>query len=224
MTTTRAYSWTFKAAAALVAAEMAFCVPLYVDAASTSAGASVRITAQPSALGTISIFQVKVAKPGKGTKAIDATPTAPGRSANAPGQLRGDTIQPAVFSISGLPDQAFAIVMPKPGITTSARGSVEFMDFSHDAGGTPTIGSDGSTQFAVGARMKFTPVAVNGSSGISVSNSADQSQDQSEGDFEVQSGSDGKLTPAQKIGLSRPNPFGTQGIEDGFMSVLVSYN
>lgn len=209
MTITRAYSRTVGAATTLLVAQVVLCVPLYVNAASLPAEASVRITTRPSALGTISVFKVNVANPQKNAKAIDAKP----QKRALPGRLldtaNGEIIQPAVFTITGMPSQTFSVSMPQSGISSSASGSVEFTDFAHDAGSTPTIGVGGSTEFAVGARVKFTP-----SSGVSVAQP--QTQNQAENKPEP--------TSAQKAKLLKRNPFGVQGVQDGFMNVLVSYN
>lgn len=206
MTTTRAYSWTFKGTVTLLVAQVALCVPLYVNAAAISGDAGVRVLTRPSALGLISVFQVNVAAAQPGTKTINAKPQKKSNSARLSPTAPGETVQPAVFSIAGLPSQTFAIIVPSAGVASSASGTVEFTDFAHNAGYTPTIGAFGSTEFAVGGRMVFTPT-----SGVSTAPAqAQQAQ--------------AHQTPAQKAGLPRPNPFGVQGVQDGFMNVVVSYN
>lgn len=207
MQTPRTYSWTFKSATALLVTQVALCVPLYVNAAATSGVASVRVLAQPTALGTLSIFEVSVAGAQPSARTINAKPQNVVRSTLAQFSGAEDMIQPAVFSIAGLPTQTFAIVMPSPGSSATPNGTVAFSDFVHNAGGTPTIGVSGSSLFSVGARMRFMP-----SSGISVTQPQAQTQDKP------------NQTPAQKAGLPSVNPFGVQGVQDGFMNVLVSYN
>lgn len=209
MTTMRAYLRTACAATALLVAQVVFCVPMSVNAASAPAGASVRVTARPTALGTISVFQVNVAKPQNDARTINVKPQNPNSLSNLLGAANGETIQPAVFTISGLPNQTFAISVPQSGTTSIEGGSVEFMDFAHNGGNTPTIGAGGSTEFSVGARVRFTPTS-------GASEAQPQTQNQAE--------NNPALTAAQKAVLPKSNPFGVQGIQDGFMNVLVSYN
>lgn len=185
------------------------CVPLYVNAAATSGTASVRVLAQPSVLGTLSIFEVSVAGAQPAARTINAKPQNVVRSTQTLTPDAGDMIQPAVFSIAGLPSQTFAIVMPIPATSLTPNGTFAFSDFVHNAGSTPTIGISGSSLFSVGARMQFTP-----SSGISVTQPQAQAQAQD----------NPNQTPAQKAALPKPNPFGVQGVKDGFLNVLVSYN
>lgn len=211
MQTPRTYSWIYSSAAALVVAQVALCVPLYVNAAATTGAASALVLTQPTALSTISIFSVSTTGAQPKARTINAKPKNAVRSALALPSGGGDTIQPAVFSIAGLPTQTFSIVMPAAGVAPTTGGSVEFMNFAHNAGSTPTISASGSTRFSVGANMRFTP-----SSGISVTKPQVQGSEQAQ--------DKPNQTSAQKAGLPRPNPFGVQGVQDGFMNVLVSYN
>lgn len=67
--------------------------------------------------------------------------------------------QPAIFGVSGEPNQVFSVSIPKHSTTqtsTSQSGEetvVVFSDYAHDAGINPTIGGDGTAIFAVGARV-----------------------------------------------------------------------
>ena len=172
----------------------------------------------PSALGSISIFKVNVANPQKKAKGVNAKPKKKVRSGRPLNAVPGETIQPAVFTITGMPSQTFSVSMPRPGTSTSASGSVEFTDFAHDAGRTPTIGVSGSTAFAVGAHVKFTP-----SSGVSVGQPQTQNPAETTADNTAENKADPK-SKKKKAGLPKKNPFGVQGVQDGFMNVLVSYN
>lgn len=161
-------------------------VPMIADAASANGQASVEVVASPSALGALSNFQVNVPQPSSGSTVIDVSPdtleTASGQDDNGLGR-----IQPALFSISGVPDQTFSISVPLPGTATSDQGSIEFVVFEHNAGTTPTIGADGTAVFAVGAQVKI--------------------NEPSELDFTLGSESDGETTilPDQKPPLpNRP--------------------
>jgi len=71
--------------------------------------------------------------------------------------------QPATFSVSGEPFQVFSVAVPKQRTrtsSTSANGEqtvVVFSDYQHSAGMSPTIGGDGKSVFAVGARVEVGP-------------------------------------------------------------------
>jgi len=214
----RTYSRSIKIAMALLAVEVALVAPMIVGAAGTNGLASVEVVASPSALGALSNFQIGVQKPTSGSTVINVSPeniqmqTATGQQDGTLGRM-----QPALFSISGIPDQTFSISVPQPGSATSGQGEVEFVSFEHNAGTTPTIGSDGTAVFAVGAQVKFTErleldlnaaADPSGATGASTENSADNP--------------DG--TPAEKVGMPKVNPFGVQAVSNGFLNILVSYN
>jgi len=206
------YSRSVKIAVALLAAEVAVAVPMMVTAAATSGAASVEVVSSPSALGALSIFQIGVIKPTSGSTVINVSPdtldTASGQEDNGLGRM-----QPALFSISGIPDQTFSISVPLPGSASSDQGEVEFVSFEHNAGTTPTIGADGTAVFAVGAKVKIS--------------------EPKELDFIAGTGPDGEPTitvddktasPAENAGMPKVNPFGVQAVSNGFLNILVSYN
>ena len=204
-----------KAIVALLSVQVALCLPLSVKADSAIAGASVLIMSQPSVLGALSTFQVSITKPQAADVTNDATPEQAFNANSLLDSGNNQTTQPAVFSISGLPDQSFSIVMPPSGISSSAEGDFEFSNFEHNAGNTPTIGADGNKVFEVGALVKFTPFPTT-PAGTSVAVLA--------GDSKTPDQKIAKKTPAEKDLIPRPNPFGIQGVKDGFLNVLVSYN
>jgi len=224
MKLSRAHTWIYTTAATVLVAQVGLCVPLYVNAASTNASVGVNVLTQPSTIGTLSIFEASFVTPQANTKANNGLAKGKTKKAAAQKPLVSQsisangieqTVSPAVFSIAGLPSQTFAIVMPQPGVSSTPSGNVEFLSFAHNAGNTPTIGTQGSTVFSVGAQMQFTSAANrSASSGVFVSQpqTAQAAQKQA--------------TPksAKKLGMARPNPFGVQGVQDGFMNVLVSYN
>jgi len=220
MTTSRAYSWTFTAAALFVA-QAVMCVPSNANAASASGEASVEVSL-PTSVGTISNLQVNIPNSNTRTVAKATTPQTNINSINVSSFGAGESITPAVFSIAGLPGQTFSIVVPMPGTFSSATGNVQFLGFAHSAGNTPTIGINGSSQFSVGARMQYTPTPTTFAS-------LDQTLYQTQsGPGEPQSRPQGpkiiQPTLAQKVGLPKPNPFGILGIKEGFMNVFVCYN
>lgn len=210
----RTYSRSVKIAMALLAVEVAVAVPMMVDAAGANGLASVEVVASPSALGALSNFSIGVIRPAAKSTVINVSPdninlqTANGQSDNGLGRM-----QPAMFSISGIPDQTFSISVPQPGSTTSNRGQVEFVSFEHNAGATPTIGSDGTAVFAVGAQVKFTEFIE-----LDLTAAADQNGEN------LISEDNPNGTPAEKIGMPKVNPFGVQAVSNGFLNILVSYN
>lgn len=207
MTTNFTYGWMVKVTVVLLGGVGSFCFSLSAQADSALAGASVRIESQPSVIGALAAFQVNISKPKSKAVTVNATPDQGFGANNFLNFNENQQTQPAVFSISGQPAQSFSIVMPQAGVSKTAEGSFEFSGFEHTAGSTPTIGSDGSKVFAVGARVKFTPTA------------ASSAKSDTAPDAQL-----AKETPAQKDRIPRPNPFGIQGVEDGFLNVLVSYN
>lgn len=212
MTDTRAYSWTVSTASIVLVAQVALCVPLQVNAASTAGEAVVRVMAQPTALGTLSFFTVNVSNPQHTSKTINAVPQQTSNTAFQAMSNEGAQIQPAVFSISGLASQTFAIVIPASGVLASSGGSVQFSKFTHNAGSTPVIGANGSAVFAVGANVQFTPtldLETASGPGAAFDSAADSGE---------------AKDPAKKPVLPTPKPFGMLGIQDGFMNVLISYN
>ncbi|HEY9081612.1 DUF4402 domain-containing protein [Magnetovibrio sp.] len=210
----RTYSRSVTIAVAVLAVEVAVGVPLIVDAAGTSGVASVEVVASPSTLGALSNFQIGVQRPASGSTVINVSPdniqmqTASGQTDNGLGRM-----QPALFSISGIPDQTFSISVPQPGSATSKQGKVQFVSFEHNAGTTPTIGADGTAVFAVGAQVKFTEFLQ-----------LDLTMDTGPGGEPNISQADPNGTPAEKVGMPKVNPFGVQAVSNGFLNILVSYN
>ena len=210
----RTYSRSVKIAMALLAVEVAVVTPMIVDAAGTNGLASVEVVASPSALGALSNFSIGVTRPTAKSTVINVSPnninlqTASGQADNGLGRM-----QPALFSISGIPDQTFSISVPQPGSTTSGQGQVEFVSFEHNAGTTPTIGSDGTSVFAVGAQVKFTKFLELDLTAADAQNGENLiTEDNPNG------------TPAEKVGMPKVNPFGVQAVSNGFLNILVSYN
>lgn len=207
----RAYSKSITLAVALLAAELGVAVPMIVDAASASGDASVEVVSSPSTLGALSSFEIDLPQNTPINTLIDVSPdtleTARGFEDNGISRMR-----PALFSISGVPDQTFSIIVPQPGAARSGQGNIEFVGFEHNAGLTPTIGADGTAVFAVGAQVKIDEPA--------------------ELDFTTNETADGETaitpdkpaTPAEQVGMPKINPFGIQSVANGFLNVLVSYN
>lgn len=199
-------------AAAALAAEVALTAPIAVNAASTSGVASVHVVAAPSALGALSSFEIGISAP-TATEAtvLDVTPGTYQTSSDRAGDGL-DRMRPALFSISGLPDQTFSIIVPSPGVTGSGYSKIEFVSFEHNAGITPTIGATGQSIFAVGAVIKVSDprASDNASSGG--------------GDFTTASGPDAPASSPDYVVIPKVDPFGVQTISSGYLNILVSYN
>ncbi len=177
----------------------------------SSGEASVNIVAAPSAIGALSNFQVNVPLQGQGIQTIYVPAVESRNIFNTP-DAEAITLQPAIFSISGIPYQAFSIIIPTASTTVGDGGAIEFMDFRHNAGQTPSIGADGSAVFAVGARIRLTDTGLSPASG-----------DSANVDSTSPTGNQPEVNPEDKP-LPISDPFGLRAIADGFLQVLVSYN
>ena len=201
-------------------------VPIYVEAATSNGSAFVSIAHLPTTLTTISVFKATIPTGVGANLPVTfraSTPTAaqaaPAVSAAASAVVSrelssllrqsSEAIQPAVFSISGEPGQTFSISVPQAGTLSSGLGSVEVSGFAHSGGNTPSIGTNGSFTFAVGANLKLIGPQVSATSGG--------------GSQETTSSVAGSVS-ARKRAAPQDTPFGMQGIESGFMQVTISYN
>jgi len=196
-----------KATVTVLVTQVVLGLPVFAKAKSAIAGASVLILAQPSFLGALSTLNINITQAELGPVDNHLAAIMPA--------ARFQFAIPAIFSISGLPDQSFSIVMPQPGISTTAAGSFKFSNFKHNAGSTPTIGSNGSKVFSIGASVKFTPFST-GPSGDSAPAKG--------GNGKISGKKLAKKTPTGKKLIPHPNPFGIQGVQDGFLNVLIAYN
>lgn len=201
-------SWILSAA---VAALLPLLASPVVAGSSSSAGASVSIVAAPSTLGAISNFLINVPLQTQGVQTIDV-PAIEGDNIFSTPNDEAITLQPAIFSVSGVPYQAFSIIIPQPSSSVGEAGTVEFMDFEHNAGQTPSIGADGSAAFAVGARIMLSDTGLTPAGG-----------DSGELDLTGEENSADSTDPEDKP-LPVADPFGLRAIADGFLQVLVSYN
>jgi len=178
---------------------------------SSTSGASVSIIGTPSGLGAISNIVINVPLLSQSVQ-TDTVPAAQGDNIFSTPDEEAILLQPAVFNISGVPYQAFSIIIPSASSSTGAGGTVEFMDFQHNAGQTPFISADGSASFAVGVRIKLTDLGLSPASGETL-----------ELDPTAISEAQPEASPENKP-LPKSDPFGLRAIADGYMQVLVSYN
>lgn len=85
-------------------------------------------------------------------------PSSPGTIADKKLQSAGDVPpkhgQPARFSVSGTPYQAFSVALPERILTETPEGTVILTKFVHNAGAVPVIGSTGKGAFSVVGQAK----------------------------------------------------------------------
>ncbi len=83
----------------------------------------------------------------KEEQSAGAVPPKPSRSGKS-------YIQPAQFSVSGVPFQTFSVALPESTLTETPQGTMVLTKFFHNAGAVPMIGSNGKGGFSVVAQAK----------------------------------------------------------------------
>ncbi len=71
-----------------------------------------------------------------------------------PGLAGKSSVQPAQFSVSGVPYQTFSVALPESTLTETPQGTVVLTRFFHNAGAVPVIGSTGKGAFSVFGQAK----------------------------------------------------------------------
>ncbi len=134
------------------------------EAAKTTGQAAVAVFQNTSSLTSSSNFEVGLPPLTGNESDVDVSADSDIAATARQSRLRdlsGNLVQPALFSISGAPNQVYSVSVPNTTTTLAGPASgnsetvVVFTDFSHDAGFTPTIGGDGTASFAVGARVSI---------------------------------------------------------------------
>ncbi len=121
-------------------------------ASSSATGRASAVIAAGSGISSTSNLEVKLpSSPGTNTnkekQSAGAVPTKHGRSGKS-------SIQPAQFSVSGVPYQAFSVALPESTLTETPQGTVVLTRFFHNAGAVPVIGSTGKGAFSVFGQAK----------------------------------------------------------------------
>jgi len=214
----RALAWT--AAFAVVVATPALFGVSISEAAKTTGKIAVTILQNTSGLSSSSNLEVGLPTVTTTTSETDAAvevdPDADAETAQATRSLLNasrNLARPAVFSVTGAPNQAFAVSVPSTSPTISGSGAgagtnVVFSGFSHNAGVTPAIGGDGKAMFAVGATVSFNSADPLGSpEGASTGEQGDEDElSEDEGDglikTEDQVSEDQTKTPSVDLSLS----------------------
>ena len=113
--------------------------------------ASVVIAAVSGISSTSNLEVMYPSSPGTRTEkeeqSAGAVPPKPGRSGKS-------YIQPAQFSVSGVPFQTFSVALPESTLTETPQGTMVLTKFFHNAGAVPMIGSNGKGGFSVVAQAK----------------------------------------------------------------------
>ncbi len=125
---------------------------LAYGASSSATGRASGVIAPGSGISSNSILEVALPpSPGINTdkqeQSADAFPPKLGRSGKS-------LIQPAQFSVSGVPYQAFSVALPESTLTETPQGTVVLTKFFHNAGAVPVIGSNGKGAFSVFGQAK----------------------------------------------------------------------
>ncbi len=120
---------------------------LAYGASSSATGRASVVIAAGSGISSASNLEVALPpSPGTNTNKEEqipgAVPTKHGRSGKS-------SLQPAQFSVSGVPHQAFSVALPESTLTETPQGTVVLTKFFHNAGAVPMIGSTGKGAFSV---------------------------------------------------------------------------
>ncbi len=123
----------------------------YGESSSALGRASVVIAVGSGVSSTSNLEVLFPSSPGtitdKEERSAGAVPPKHGRSGKS-------SIQPAQFSVSGAPYQAFSVALPERILTGTPRGTVVLTKFVHNAGAVPVIGSTGKGAFSVVGQAK----------------------------------------------------------------------
>lgn len=146
---------------------------------------------------------------------------APARRAAVSPPSAGGTLAAAI-AISGVPNQTFSLTLTDSLVVVTDTGELVVTNFDHSAGSSPTIGSDGAAQIAIGAKTQ-------GGSPATLQQLTTNAGGPGEGDAAAV---DPNLvavtvqTPEgpQVIQIARPDSFGATIFGEKFFTVLVSYN
>ncbi len=76
---------------------------------------------------------------------------------------RGPNAAVAAFTLSGAPNVAFAITLPKSIVLTPGDAGLQVTDFTHNAGLSPVLDPAGARRFEVGAILRAGPSLAQGS-------------------------------------------------------------
>ncbi len=123
----------------------------YGEPSSAPGRASVFIAAES---GISSTSNLEVAYPSSTGTITDKEKQSAGAIPSKPGRSEKFSIQPARFSVSGVPYQTFSVALPESTLTETPQGTVVLTKFFHNAGAVPVIGSTGKGAFSVVGQAK----------------------------------------------------------------------
>jgi hypothetical protein len=145
---------------ALAALALLSLVPSASTAATSRTTASASVVA-PVSLGKAADLNFGAVDPShvKGTVALGTDGL---RWAGGAGLPKGPKAVVAAFMVSGEPNSAFTITLPKRVVLAAGDAGLQVTDFAHDAGGAPTLDGTGAQHFRIGAVLRAGPSLAQG--------------------------------------------------------------
>ena len=125
---------------------------LAYGASSSATGRASAVIAAGSGISSTSNLEV-VLQPSPATN-TDKEEQSAGAVPPRHGGSGKSSIQPAQFSVSGVPYQTFSVALPRSTLTETPQGTVVLTKFFHNAGAVPVIGSTGKGTFSVVGQVK----------------------------------------------------------------------
>lgn len=141
---------TFLRMAIFAAAVLA---PAAASAATARAYISV-VVPQHLSVGMTSGMSFGEVVPNGGPGEVKLSPTGERQGTNVD-LIGGGTGTPASFTLSGRPNQAYAISLPDGATIANGTTRIRITAFTHNAGASPRLNGDGSHLFNVGATLQI---------------------------------------------------------------------
>lgn len=127
--------------------------PAAASAATARAYISVTVP-QHLSVGMTSGMSFGAVVPNGGPGEVKLSPTGEMQGTNVD-LIGGGTGTPASFSLSGGPNQAYAISLPDSASIANGTTSIRITAFTHNAGASPSLNGDGNHLFNVGATLQI---------------------------------------------------------------------
>lgn len=127
------------------------------------------------------------------------------------------TVRPAHMIVAGRPNQVFSVAFPTPSVVRRQRGEdIVFSDFFHSLGTTPSLGFDGDTVFAVGARIRVGSTDTVAGGAISATGTT--------GATDTTGTTAEDATPPSVVRMAPSDPFRFDTRDSPYLNILISYN
>ncbi len=127
--------------------------PAAASAATARAFISV-VVPQHLSVGMTSGMSFGAVVPNGGPGEVELSPNGELQGTNVD-LIGGGTGTPASFALSGGPNQAYAISLPDTATIANGTTSIRITAFTHNAGASPSMNSDGSRLFNIGATLQI---------------------------------------------------------------------